>query len=162
MGEKVLARSVVRIVRWRRATDPMNDAGKPTIDWNGTLFFSWPGMRVVEAQGGRSRVELEVKDHHRGGGHSESRTVNGGIVSYMFDGLLGAAVASGWADDINGQVTVALNIRYLDAIEAEERIYGTARVVRSGGVLAFAEGEIFDEAGKLCAVCSGIYRVFKG
>src|SRR5215208_903867 len=59
-------------------------------------------LSLIEEEGGTSRVELDVQDHHRGGGSSRT-TVNGGIVSYMFDGLLGATVASTWDEDVLGQ-----------------------------------------------------------
>ena len=136
------------------------DQGRHAIDWNETPFYSWAGLRLIEEERGTSRVELDVQDHHRGSGISRMR-VNGGIVSYIFDGLLGAAGASTRDEDVLGQVTVSLNINFLDAIEAEERVEGTARVVRAGRSLVYAEGQVFDEAGKIGATCTGIYKLFR-
>ena len=75
---------------------------KHVIDWNDTDFFRWPGLRLISAEDGVSRVELLVEKHHRGGGGSPN-AINGGIVSYMFDALLGAAVASTWDEITIGQ-----------------------------------------------------------
>ena len=134
--------------------------GRRRVAWNEIDFFRWPGLRLIEAGKGVARVELDVQDHHRGGGGSP-RHVNGGIVSYMFDGLLGAAVESTWDEGVIGQVTITLNVQFVDAIEAENRIEGTARVLRRGGGLVFCEGQIFDERGKLGATCTGVYKLFR-
>lgn len=134
--------------------------GRRRIAWNEIDFFRWPGLRLIEAEGGVARVELDVEDHHRGGGGSP-RHVNGGIVSYMFDGLLGAAVESTWDEGVVGQVTITLNVQFVDAVEAEHRIEGTARVLRRGGGLVFGEGQIFDERGRLGATCTGVYKLFR-
>lgn len=133
---------------------------KRRIAWNEIDFFRWPGLKLLEAENGVARVELHVEDHHRGGGGSP-RHVNGGIVSYMFDGLLGAAVESTWDEDTIGQVTITLNVQFVDAIEAENRIEGSARILRRGGGLVFGEGQIFDERGKLGATCTGVYKLFR-
>ena len=134
--------------------------GRRRVAWNEIDFFRWPGLRLIEAGNGVARVELDVEDHHRGGGGSP-RHVNGGIVSYMFDGLLGAAVESTWDEGVIGQVTITLNVQFVDAIEAENRIEGVARVLRRGGGLVFGEGQIFDERGKLGATCTGVYKLFR-
>ena len=133
---------------------------KRRIAWNEIDFFRWPGLKLLEAENGVARVELRVEDHHRGGGGSP-RHVNGGIVSYMFDGLLGAAVESTWDEGTIGQVTITLNVQFVDAIEAENRIEGSARILRRGGGLVFGEGQIFDERGKLGATCTGVYKLFR-
>lgn len=130
------------------------------IAWNEIDFFRWPGLKLLESENGVVRVELSVEDHHRGGGGSP-RHVNGGIVSYMFDGMLGAAVESTWDKGVVGQATITLNVQFVDAIEAEERIEGSARVLRRGGSLVFGEGQIFDERGRLGATCTGVYKLFR-
>jgi len=135
----------------------MREGDRWIAEWNARPFFRWPGFRVVEARDGQARVELLVEEHHRGGGGT--RAVNGGIVAYLFDGLLGAAVFSS-RDDITGQVTVSLNITYLRMLEAERQVVGTARVISGGRNLVFAQGEVMDEHGNVCATCSGIYRIF--
>lgn len=135
----------------------MPEGDRWIAEWNAEPFFRWPGLRIVEARDGRSRIELLVEEHHRGGGGT--RAVNGGIIAYLFDGLLGTAVFSS-RSDIVGQVTVSLNITYLRMLEAERQVVGTARVIGGGRSLVFAQGEVMDEQGNVCATCSGIYRIF--
>lgn len=124
------------------------------IDWNSTSFFQWAGIRLLEAKGGYARAELDVQEHHRGGGGTPA--INGGIIAYMFDGLLGAAVASS-KPEMTGHLTVNLSINYLRMLQVARRVVGTARVTRHGEHLAFAEGEIIDEKGTVCATCTGVY-----
>ncbi|MDY6820829.1 MAG: PaaI family thioesterase [Deferribacterota bacterium] len=126
---------------------------------NQTPFFSWAGLKIIDAHNGEATIALEVQDHHRGGGGTEA--INGGIVAYMFDGLLGMAIASKWGSDIIGQVTVSLNIEYLRMIQASTMVMGKGRVVQLTKTLAFAEGEVYDEKQVLCAKCTGIYKVFR-
>ncbi|MDA8193871.1 MAG: PaaI family thioesterase [Thermaerobacter sp.] len=125
---------------------------------NGYPFYSWAGLRVVQASQGASVVELEVKRHHRGGGGTEA--INGGIVAYMFDGLLGVAVRSAWPPSVSGQVTISLNIQYLRMLKAEKTVTGRAQITRMGTSTVFVEGQIFDETGTSCAKCVGIYKLF--
>lgn len=129
-------------------------------DWNDLDFLRWPGLRLVSVEGGVARVELLVQKHHRGGGASPT-SVNGGIISYMFDALLGAAVTSSWDEPVVAQATVTLNINFLSAIEAEEIVTGEARVVRGGGSLVYCEGKVWGDSGEIGASCTGIYRVFR-
>jgi len=135
----------------------MPEGDRWLAEWNAKPFYRWPGFRIVEAHAGQARVELDVQEHHRGGGGT--RAINGGILAYMFDGLLGAAVFSS-REDIVGQVTVTLTIHYLRMLQAEHRVVGTARVVSGGRNLVFAEGEVMDEEGNVCATCTGVYRIY--
>jgi acyl-coenzyme A thioesterase PaaI-like protein len=52
-------------------------------------------------------------------------------------------------------------VNFLDAMEAEARVTGEARVVRGGGSLVYCEGRVWDESGKTGATCTGIYRIFR-
>lgn len=131
-----------------------------TIDWNELDFLKWPGLRLIEAEDGRSVMELRVEEHHRGGGGSPE-TVNGGIISYMFDGLCGSAVSSTWDESTVGQATMTLNIQFLSAINATEKVRGEARVTRRGGTVAYVEGKVFDDAGEVGASCTGIFKLFR-
>ena len=130
-------------------------------------FYRAHGLTIEEARPGEVVVRLpHAADAQRGGGGTDA--LNGGVMAYMFDGALGAAVASAALHRLDGrdvdlsrfgQVTVTLNINYLraargDAFEAR----GVALQV--GGSLGFAEGKLYDERGDLCASASGVWRIF--
>jgi uncharacterized protein (TIGR00369 family) len=123
--------------------------------WNRAPYFTFMGLELVEAEGGRARAVLEIQDHHRGGGGTAA--VNGGVIAYVFDGVLGAAVAS--LQKGRPQVTLQLDINYYRrALGA--RITSEARVTHAGQRVAFGEADLFDDEDRLCARCRCIYRRF--
>lgn len=127
--------------------------------WNSRSLFAWAGIRIVEAHAGRATLELDVADHHRGGGGSEA--VNGAIVAYACDCALGTASASTWEEDVRAQVTVSMNVNYLRLARAEKLLTVTAEVVERGRNLVFVGGELRAENGETCATCTGTYRLFR-
>jgi uncharacterized protein (TIGR00369 family) len=126
--------------------------------WNGRPLFAWAGLRIVEAHGGHAVLELDVQDHHRGGGGSEA--VNGAIAAYGFDCALGTASASTWDEGVRAQVTVTMNVNYLRMARAERSLKLTAEVTARGRSLVFVAGELLDEDGETCATATGTYRLF--
>ncbi|PSR23208.1 MAG: hypothetical protein C7B45_03685 [Sulfobacillus acidophilus] len=122
-------------------------------------IFSWAGIRIVEAAEGRSRLELQVEDHHRGG--AGTNAINGGIVAYLFDGLLGMAVRSVWTEDVVRHATISLNIQYQRLVNVKETLVGCGHVTKAGGTTVFAVGEVYDDWGLVAASCTGIYRLFR-
>jgi acyl-coenzyme A thioesterase PaaI-like protein len=133
---------------------------RPVTAWNELDFFKWAGLRLIEVNEGVVKGELLVEAHHRGGGGSPT-SINGGIVSYMFDALLGAVAASTWDNTVIGQATVSLNIHYLNVLEAKERVRGEARIIRGGGSLVYCEGRVWGDSGTSAATCTGIFRIFR-
>jgi uncharacterized protein (TIGR00369 family) len=125
--------------------------------WNQGNFYKWAGLEIVEADAGEVRIVLHVQDHHRGGGGTKA--INGGIVAYMFDALLGTCAGTVWDENTIGQVTVYMNIQYLAMLQADNQVVGVARVKKRGKTTVFMEAEVFDEAGEVCANCTGIYRL---
>lgn len=127
--------------------------------WNRLPLSQWSGIELIEYSEGYAKMCLQVEDHHRGGGGSSA--VNGAIVAYMFDGLLGACALTTWDSDTIGQVTVSLNIQYMALVKAKKQVLGTSKVIKRGKSTVFMEGEIFDEEENLCVKCHGIYRLRK-
>lgn len=130
------------------------------IDWNELDFLKWPGLELVEASGGRSEMVLHVEEHHRGGG-GHPLSINGGIVSYMFDALLGSAVSSTWDEKTVGQVTMTLTTQFTGQITSRDELRGEAEVTRRGGSTVFVEGRVFSEDGGVGAFCTGIFKLFR-
>jgi uncharacterized protein (TIGR00369 family) len=130
-------------------------------------FYEAQQLVVEELVPGKSILRLvDPRDDQRGGGGTSA--LNGGVIAYMFDGALGAAVASlavqtygDGANDIPGyaESTISLTINYVkpalgDSFEA----HGTA--IRTGRTVAFAEGKLYDSEGEICATASGVWRLF--
>lgn len=122
-------------------------------------FFEWAGLTVVEVENGCAVVHLHVQPHHRGGGGTAA--VNGGIAAYMFDGVLGAAVRSTWTKDVEGQVTMTLNIQYLRPLIADDVVIARGRVTHRGRGTAYVSGEIYDREGQVSMMATGIFHLFR-
>ncbi len=128
-----------------------------TEHWNNKLYMQWAGLKMLEAQDGRSRLELTIEPHHRGGAGTDA--VNGAILSYMHDIVQGAAIRSLLPPQENALATINLHIDYLELLRADVSIVATGQVVRLGRGVAFGESEVRDSAGRLCTRCVGTYRV---
>lgn len=130
-------------------------------------FYEAQQLTADEVEPGKSILRLvDPRDDQRGGGGTSA--LNGGVIAYMFDGALGAAVASlavhehgDGTNDIPGyaESTISLTINYVkpalgDSFEA----HGTA--IRTGRTVAFAEGKLYDSDGEICATASGVWRLF--
>ena len=62
--------------------------------WNDNSFLKAQGLEVEETAVGRAIVRLpKALPSQRGGGGSDT-VLNGGVISYMFDGALGWAIIS--------------------------------------------------------------------
>jgi len=130
-------------------------------------FYRAHGLTIEEIRPGEVVVRLsQASEAQRGGGGTAA--LNGGVMAYMFDGALGAAVASialhrleGEAIDPTrfGQVTINLNISYLRAAHGE-RFEARGVALQVGGSVAFAEGKLYDERGDVCASATGVWRIF--
>jgi len=136
--------------------------------WNNTPFLKAQGLEVEETATGQAVVRLpQALPSQRGGGGSDT-VLNGGVISYMFDGALGWAVISSLlampeAAEIDPfelrQFTINLDITYLNAAMGD-RFEAHGKVVRASRSTAFAEGQFLDANGAVCATAKGIWRVF--
>lgn len=127
--------------------------------WADSTFFTWMGLEIIEAKADYAKLRLPVQEHHRGGGGTAA--VNGGVLAYMLDGVMGVAVHSGSPPEIGGQVTLTLNLEYLDMASAGEEIIADAEVVRRGGSTVFVDGRVYNKEGKVACRGHGIYRLFR-
>ena len=123
--------------------------------WNASPYFAFMGIVLTEGREGRARCELRVTDRHRGGGGTAA--VNGGVIAYVFDGVLGTAVAT--SHPAAPHVTLQLDVSYLRPLEGD-LLRAEAWVVRGGSRIVFAQAEIRDGAGELCASARSIFRIF--
>jgi uncharacterized protein (TIGR00369 family) len=130
-------------------------------------FYEAQQLVAKESGPGKATLSLvDPRDDQRGGGGTSA--LNGGVIAYMFDGALGAAVASlavqtygDGANDIPGyaESTISLTINYVKpALGNSFEAHGTA--IRTGRTVAFAEGKLYDSEGEICATASGVWRLF--
>jgi uncharacterized protein (TIGR00369 family) len=136
--------------------------------WGSNTFLSAQGLELELGEVGRVVVHLRAPTAAQRGGGGSADVINGGVIAYMFDAALGCAIASAnlARPEMRSidpselrQSTINLDISYVDAaVGASFQAHG--KVVRSGRSVAFAEGELRDEHGRVCATAKGIWRIF--
>ena len=136
--------------------------------WGNSTFMRAQGLEVDVVGVGEAAVRLpQVMAAQRGGGGSDS-VLNGGVIAYMFDGALGCAIASSLLarPEMRGidpqrlrQSTINLDISYVEAASGDH-FEARGKVVRASRSVAFAEGQLFDAQGRVCATAKGIWRIF--
>ena len=136
--------------------------------WGSNTFMKAQGLEIEIVGVGNAVVRLpRVLPTQRGGGGSDT-VLNGGVIAYMFDGALGCAIAStllarpemlGVDPSQLRQSTINLDISYVEAASGDH-FEARGKVVRASRSMAFAEGELYDAQGRVCATAKGIWRIF--
>lgn len=117
-------------------------------------------MRVIDAAEGPWCLVLGIQDHHCSGGGTTA-VVNGGILPYMLDPVVGLAVHSSNPADTVGQVTLSLNVEYLAPMMVATQVVGEGEVVRRGGSLAFVDGRLYADDGSVVCRAHAVMRIFR-
>ena len=87
-------------------------------------------------------------------------SVHGGYAATLLDSACGIATHSTLGPD-RGHTTLELKVSYLRSLsEASGTVRATGRVISSGKRVAFAEAELHDDAGRLCATATSTLLVF--
>ncbi len=135
--------------------------------WADNLFIRSQGLEVEERAVGHVILRLNHPRPEQRGAGGSPLAINGGLMAYMFDGALGYAIVSAQlpraqAEGVDlaeyRQVTMNLDVSFLEAALGN-RFEAHGRVVRAGRGVTFAEGELLDENGRVCATAKGIWRI---
>lgn len=78
---------------------------------------------------------------------------HGGIISTILDEIMIKAIL---AKNIY-VVTAEMTVRYIKPVNTGDKLKFTGWVVKNKGRLYFAEGEVINQAGEICASASGKY-----
>src|SRR6185436_2438938 len=117
-------------------------------------FNIYLGTELRRMERGEALVTLELQAHHL----NSRGVVHGGVLASLLDTALGAAVISSipkewWC------ATISLSVQFLEGAR-RGRLEAEARVIRRGGRVAFAEGEVKDEGGRLVAAAQGSWHLW--
>ncbi|MEA4812122.1 MAG: PaaI family thioesterase [Anaerolineaceae bacterium] len=107
-------------------------------------------MEFYEMEPGRVEARLSVPQVY--GGYPG--VVHGGIITAMLDETSGRAAQNG---PENFMFTSEINVRFRKNVPTEQPLVVTGTFVRRRGSVAFAHGEIRDEAGELLAESNGVF-----
>ncbi|MEE8112708.1 MAG: fumarylacetoacetate hydrolase family protein [Acidobacteriota bacterium] len=117
-------------------------------------FTNYLGIKVERRGRGEAAATLPLADHHR----NRRGVVHGGVITTLLDTALGAAVIAAipkewWC------ATTSLSVQFLEGAR-DGLLQATGRVARRGSRVAFAQGEIRDEAGRVVAVGQGTWHLW--
>ena len=118
-----------------------------------SAFHAWAGLELVRVDVGVVEVALTLQPHHLNPGG----ILHGGLIATLADTAMGLAVRSALPED-RTHVTAQLDVHFLERVD-HGTVHATGRSVRVGGRMAFGEGDVRDEDGRLLARASGTFIV---
>jgi uncharacterized protein (TIGR00369 family) len=118
-----------------------------------SAFHSWAGLELVSVEVGAVEVALDLQAHHLNPGG----ILHGGLIATLADTAIGLAVRSALPAD-QTHVTVQLDVHFLEGVD-HGTVRATGKAVRVGGRMAYGEGDVRDDEGRLLARASGTFIV---
>ena len=113
------------------------------------------GWNVVHAEPGRVRAGFQGQEEF----YNPVGLVQGGILSAMLDGVMGAAAVSLLGPD-ESITTLEMKVSYMRSVRAAP-LTGEGWVVHRGGSVIFMEGSLSAEDGSLVATATATGRVIR-
>jgi uncharacterized protein (TIGR00369 family) len=105
------------------------------------------GMRFDEVDHGRVVMSLETRPDFA----NPLGTVHGGIAATLLDSVMGCAVHTTMPAGV-GYTTLEIKVNYIRAVRTDgQRLTATGALIHSGRRTTTAEGNVFDEDGRLVA-----------
>jgi uncharacterized protein (TIGR00369 family) len=114
-------------------------------------FTDHLGCRTLGMQGGAFVIDLDLEPRHM----SRADRAHGGVLFTLLDTALGRAVIEELPAG-RGCATVELKINYFRPVQ-RGRLRASGRCVQRTRSLAYAEGDIVNEEGKLLARATGTF-----
>jgi len=122
------------------------------------VFNKVLGLKLVEAGGGKGRLEFPFKEELVG--NFTLGILHGGVISSVLDVAGGLAVQASFkdGDPFYAMGTVDLRIDFLRPGKGRH-FTATGEVMRPGRFLCATRMELFNETGELLAMGQAVYRV---
>jgi uncharacterized protein (TIGR00369 family) len=127
-------------------TDGPESPPTPGPDPSGMHFLDLLGIKPVERERGRGRVELVVSAPHL----RTHGIAHGGVVATLLDTVMGMSAGT-LAPEKFDVVTIQLNINYIRPAWLGEMLSAVGEVRHSGRRTAVARGEVLTAGGLLVA-----------
>ncbi|MCA9839527.1 MAG: PaaI family thioesterase [Trueperaceae bacterium] len=116
-------------------------------------YWQLLGMKIVEAQEGKVKLELELKEEHM----QIYGVVHGGVLASLVDSAVGVAVQS-TLSDLEGSTTTNLQIMYARPAKAG-RLIAEAELIRRGKTIVFGDCRVSDASGELIVHGNATYMI---
>jgi uncharacterized protein (TIGR00369 family) len=121
------------------------------------LFWRHLGVEVVEAEEGRVRLRVPVRDELK---NAAGAPVHGGVYAALVDMGIGGALGTLHEESAGGvgQTTLDLNVSFLAGVRDGE-IFAEGRILKRGRTIVFGETRITDGSGRVLAVGRATYMI---
>lgn len=121
-------------------------------------LFNLLGARLIEASGGKARIDLPLSPSLAQG----MGVVAGGILATLADEAMAHAAIS-LLDGDKFMVTAEMNIRYIKASDPKREgvLSATGSVVKLGRSIIVTEAAVHDDMGRLLATAGGSFFATK-
>ena len=119
-------------------------------------FQHFVGIKVLQLGGGKSLLQLELKEHH----FNLYGIPHGGVHATLLDIAMGTAAS--FPDESGREVdsvTLNLSVDYI-APPSSNMLTASAVVTKKGKSIAYCTAEIFDEHKKLVASGRSIFKLY--
>jgi fumarylpyruvate hydrolase len=117
-------------------------------------FNTFLGTQIALRKEGEVEATLVLGPHHL----NRRGVVHGGVISALLDTALGGAVISAMPKEW-WCATISLNVQFLEGV-GEGRVTAVGRLRRRGQRVAFAEGEVLDDEGRVLATATGSWNLW--
>ncbi len=116
------------------------------------------GFELISRGDGQSVLRLTLTDAHM----NSWAVAHGGVLMTLLDVAMAIAARSpktGSEDWAPGVVTIEMKTSFMRPGEGQLRADG--KLLHRTATMAFCEGSVFDDAGKLCAHATGTFKFLK-
>lgn len=111
------------------------------------------GFVLIKAEGGQSELHYTPRPEHL----NSFGVTHGGASMTLLDVTM--AVAARSVDFEQGAVTIEMKTSFMQA--ANGPLVGKGVLLHRTGTMAFTEGRIYDEQGRLCVHATGTFKYMK-
>jgi len=119
-------------------------------------FLTDLGVEFLEAGAGRAKIALQLRARHL----NSWNVAHGGVIMTLLD--VAMAVAGRSLDAAaGGGVTVEMKTSFVQPGLAGTRLIASGHAFHRSSTLAFCEGEVHDEAGRLIAKSMGTFKYIR-
>lgn len=118
-----------------------------------SAFYSNMGFEIIDFEEGKVLLKLPINERLL----NVNETLHGGVHAAMLDQVLGMVTR---VTTKTRCATINLNINYL-APSTDGSIFATAKIVQQGYRIVTAEGEVYDEQGKVLAKGIGTFKLIR-
>jgi acyl-CoA thioesterase len=135
------------------AATPRDGLAAPRAD---IPFVKDLGVEFLAADAGRATIALQLQARHL----NSWNVAHGGVVMTLLD--VAMAVAGRSLDPLaGGGITVEMKTSFVQPGLAGSRLTASAHAFHRSSTMAFCEGEVHDETGRLIARSMGTFRYIR-